>query len=41
MEKTADYGICVPSPRYMDEHPGGPGLAGMVSEMLDNIGQRS
>lgn len=37
MEKTANYEICKPSVRYLDEHPGGPGLPGLVSEMLDNI----
>lgn len=37
MEKTANYEICKPSARYFDEHPGGPGLPGLVSEMLDNL----
>jgi hypothetical protein len=37
MEKTANYEICKPSARYFDDHPGGPGLAGFVGEMLDNI----
>jgi hypothetical protein len=36
MEKTSGYGICKPSARWEDAHPG-CGVAGLVGEMLDNI----
>jgi hypothetical protein len=37
METTTNLGICKPSARWEDEHPGGCGFAGVVSEALDNI----